>query len=88
MHAFVNMADIPDSDCLACEDVATGMGVVAMKYAYDKEKLLKVLPQFNERLRKLPRDEASCLWQKINIYFQKTLRFGNGKASFSAALSL
>lgn len=29
--AFVNMADIPDSDCLTCEDVATGMGVVAMK---------------------------------------------------------
>lgn len=29
--AFVNMADIPDSDCLTCEDVAAGMGVVAMK---------------------------------------------------------
>ena len=29
--AFVNMADIPDSDCLACEDAATGMGIVAMK---------------------------------------------------------
>ena len=27
----MNMADIPDSDCLACEDVAAGMGVVAMK---------------------------------------------------------
>lgn len=59
-----------------------------MKYAYNKDKLLEILPQFNERLRKLPRNEASCLWQKINIYFQKTLRFGNGKASFSAALSM
>lgn len=73
MHAFVNMADIPDSDCLACEDVATGMGVVAMKYAYNKDKLLEILPQFNERLRKLPRDEASCLWQKINIYLAEYL---------------
>ena len=31
--SFVNMADIPDSDCLACEDVATGMGIIAMKTA-------------------------------------------------------
>ncbi len=33
MHSFVNMADIPDSDCLACEDIATGMGIIAMKAA-------------------------------------------------------
>ena len=31
--SFVNMADIPDSDCLACENVATGMGITAMKTA-------------------------------------------------------
>ena len=73
MHAFVNMADIPDSDSLACEDIATGMGVIAMKYAYNKDKLLEVIPQFNEKLRKLPRDEASCLWQKINIYLAEYL---------------
>lgn len=73
MHAFVNMADIPDSDCLACEDIATGMGIIAMKYAYNKDKLLEILPQFNEKLRKLPRDEASCLWQKINIYLAEYL---------------
>ena len=73
MHAFVNMADIPDSDCLACEDIATGMGIIAMKYAYNKDKLLETLPQFNEKLRKLPRDEASCLWQKINIYLMEYL---------------
>ena len=30
---------IPDNDCLACEDVETGMGIVAMKYAFDKGKL-------------------------------------------------
>lgn len=66
--AFVNMADIPDSDCLACEDVATGMGVVAMKYAYNKEKLLEILPQFRDSLRKTPRNEASCLLQKISLY--------------------
>ena len=68
---FVNMADIPDSDCLACEDVATGMGVVAMKYAYNKEKLLEILPRFRENLRKMPRNEVSCLLQKINIYLKE-----------------
>ena len=68
---FVNMADIPDSDCLACEDVAAGMGVVAMKYAYNKEKLLEILPRFRENLRKMPRNEVSCLLQKINIYLKE-----------------
>lgn len=66
--AFVNMADIHDSDCLVCEDVATGMGVVAMKYAYDKEKLLEILPRFRDALRKMPCNEASCLLQKISLY--------------------
>ena len=69
--AFVNMADIPNSDCLACEDVATGMGVVSMKYAYNKEKLLEVLPQFRDSLQKMPRNEISCLLQKINIYLKE-----------------
>ena len=48
--AFVNMADIPDIDCFECEDVAVGMGVVAMKYAFDGEKLVKVLPNFKDAL--------------------------------------
>lgn len=69
--AFVNMADIPDSDCLTCEDVATGMGVAAMKYAYNKEQLLAILPRFRENLRKMPHSEVSCLLQKINIYLKE-----------------
>ena len=85
---FVNMADIPDSDCLACEDTATGMGIIALKHAFNKDKLLELLPQFCKFLDKIPRNEASCLLKKTSIYFKKPLRFGNGKASFSAALSL
>ena len=69
--SFVNMADIPDSDCLACEDPATGMGIVAMKYAYDKENLLSVLPLFNEALKRMPHDEAACLMAKISIYLKE-----------------
>lgn len=43
---FVNMADIPDSDRLACEDAETGMGIVTMKYSFDRDNLLAILPQF------------------------------------------
>lgn len=71
--AFVNMADIPDSDCLACEDAATGMGIVAMKYAFDKDNLMRVLPQFLPLLHKMHHGESSCLLQKINIYLAEYL---------------
>ena len=69
--SFVNMVDIPDSDCLACEDTATGMGIIAMKYAYDKEKLLQVLPLFRKPLQRMPYDKATCLLAKISIYLKE-----------------
>ena len=69
--SFVNMIDIPDSDCLACEDTATGMGIVAMKYAYDREQLLQVLPLFKKALQRMPHDEAACLLAKISIYLKE-----------------
>jgi hypothetical protein len=65
------MVDIPDSDCLACEDTATGMGIIAMKYAYDKEKLLQVLPLFRKPLQRMPYDKATCLLAKISIYLKE-----------------
>ena len=71
--AFVNMADIPDSDCLACEDSATGMGIIALKHAFNKDKLLELLPRFCKFLQKMPRSEASCLLGKTSIYLQEYL---------------
>ena len=68
--AFVNMSDIPDNDCLACKDTTTGMGIVAMKYAYDKEGLLRVIPQFKEKLREMPKNDASCLLGKMKLYLR------------------
>ena len=68
---FINMADIPDSDCLACEDVETGMGVVAMKYAFDRDKLLTILPQFKDALQKMSGNRASCLLQKLSLYLKE-----------------
>lgn len=69
--SFVNMADIPDSDCLSCEDAATAMGIVSMKYAYDKKKLLEILPLFKTVLQRIPQEEASCLLEKISVYLRE-----------------
>lgn len=69
--SFVSMADIPDSDCLACEDVATGMGITAMKYAFDKENLRLKLLQFKDSFQKLPSGEGSTLLSKINVYLKE-----------------
>lgn len=67
------MADIPDSDCLACENTATGMGIIALKHAFSKDKLLELLPQFCKFLDKMPRNEASCLLEKTSIYLVEYL---------------
>ena len=48
--AFVNMSEIPDSDCLACENVATGLGIAAMAHAYDKDAFLEVFRQVMKEL--------------------------------------
>ena len=66
--AFVNMSDIPDSDCLACEDVATGLGIAMMAHAYDKDAILDIFNRFKPRLRKMPDKECSCLLEKISLY--------------------
>ena len=68
---FINMSDIPDSDCLACEDTETGMGIVAMKYAFDKDRLLSVLPQFKSAMQKMDGNKASCLLHKISLYLKE-----------------
>ena len=69
--SFVNLADIPDSDCLACEDVATGMGITAMKYAFNREKLRTKLLLFKEFFRKMSASEGSVLLSKINVYLSE-----------------
>ncbi len=70
---FVNMTDIPDSDCLACEDVEIGMGITAMKYAFAPDKLLPALFKFKEDLFKLGAETYSCMLRKINIYLKEYL---------------
>ena len=71
--AFVNMSDIPDSDCLACEDVTTGLGIAAMAHAYDKDAILEVFNRFKPKLQKMPDKERSCLLEKISVYLAEYL---------------
>jgi hypothetical protein len=70
---FVNMASIPDEACFACEDVYTAMGVIAMKYAYDGEKIAKILPNFKDSLKKLTPAEVTCLLEKLKLYLREYL---------------
>ena len=73
---FVNMANIPDEACFACEDVYTAMGVIAMKYAYDGNKIVEILPNFKVSLKKLAPAEATCLLEKLRLYLREYLGEG------------
>ena len=71
--SFIDMKMISDEDCTGCDDVATAMGLTAMKYAFDREKLLKALLQFKSRFQKLPPAEAKDLLKKISLYLKEFL---------------
>ena len=83
--AFVNMSDIPDSDCLACENVTTGLGIAAMAHAYDKNAFLEVFDQFKPKLQKMPSNELSCLLEKISLYLVEYL--GESDRQFTAIIA-
>lgn len=68
---FINMSDIPDSDCLACDDTEAAMGIVAMKYAFNKDNLLAVLPKFKGALQKMPYNKATCIISKVKLYLEE-----------------
>ena len=68
---FVNMASIDDGDCLTYEDVSTAMVVMSMKYAYDGQRIIELLPKFKDRLAMLDYDEASCLLSKLMLYLKE-----------------
>ena len=70
---FVNLADIRDEDCFAFDDVSTAMVVVAMKHAFNGPKVVETLLKFNERLKNLNHNEASCLLDKVMLYLREYL---------------
>ena len=67
------MKMISDEDCIGCDDVVTAMGVTAMKYAFNRKKLLAILPKFQKALTQIPYDEAKNLLEKISVYLKEYL---------------
>ena len=70
---FIDMKMISDEDCIGCDDVVTAMGVTAMKYAFNRKKLLAILPKFQKALTQIPYDEAKNLLEKISVYLKEYL---------------
>lgn len=68
---FVNLASINDEDCLTYEDVSTAMVVFSMKYAYNGQKIIELLPRFKDRLALLDYDDATCLLSKLMLYLKE-----------------
>ena len=68
---FVNLADLDDEDCLACEDVSTAIVVLSMKYAYNGRKIIEILPKFKDKLASLDYNEASCLLSNVMLYLRE-----------------
>lgn len=77
--AFVNLADIDDSLCLADTNAEAAIGIITMKYAFDAKKYQSMLPKIEDRLRTLSFSESTTLIGKIELYLgeyvnEKTLR--------------
>ena len=67
LDSYSEVEETGDADLAFRVNVATGLGIAAMAHAYDKEKLLEILPKFKPLLKKLPDSEVSCLLGKISL---------------------
>ncbi len=85
---LVNLADIPDEACLREPNVEAAVGVLVMKHAFDADGLRSIVCGLTRMLSHLENGARATLAEKIVVYFQKTLRLGNGNASIPAALGL
>ncbi|WP_298771770.1 hypothetical protein [uncultured Fibrobacter sp.] len=47
------------------------MGIVAMKYAFNKDNLLAILPKFKGALQKMPYNKATCIISKVKLYLEE-----------------
>ena len=69
--AFVNLAELKDAVCLADCNAEAAIGAVTMKYAFDMKKYGALLPEIENKLASLPRDEGACLVRKIELYLSE-----------------
>ena len=56
--------------------------------AFDPDGMKGIMGKFVKMLSKMENGARATLVDKIVLYLQKTLRLGNGKASFPAAFGL
>jgi len=69
-------------------NVEAAVGVLVMKHAFDADGLRSIVCGLTRMLSHLENGARATLAEKIVVYFQKTLRLGNGNASIPAALGL
>ncbi|MBR4559839.1 MAG: hypothetical protein IKO21_09765 [Fibrobacter sp.] len=85
---LVNLAEISDESCLRESNVEAAIGALVMKHAFDADGLKSIVDKLTKMLSRLENGARATLAEKIVVYFQKTLRLGNGNASIPAALGL
>lgn len=85
---LVNLAEISDESCLREPNVEAAIGALVMKHAFDADGLKSIVDKLTKMLSRLENGARATLAEKIVVYFQKTLRLGNGNASIPAALGL
>ncbi len=71
--AFVNLANIDDRDCLVDDNAEASIGLLTLKYAFNVAKFEAILPEIEQKLRKMPRERASTLVRKIELYYGEYL---------------
>ena len=65
---LVNLADIPDNKCFAERNIEAAVGALVMKYAFDGEKLKRIVKQVVRMLSKMENDARATLVEKIELY--------------------
>ena len=75
---LVNLADISDEACFGEPNVEVAVGALVMKHAFDADGLKSIVDKLIGMLSRLENGARATLAKKIVVYFQKTLRLGNG----------
>lgn len=70
---LVNLADIPDSACLAESNIEAAIGILVMKHAFDAEKLKNLENDIARRLLKMENEARTTLIEKIELYLGEFL---------------
>jgi len=65
---LVNLADVPDSLCLAEPNVEAAVGILVMKHAFDPDGMKGIMGKFVKMLSKMENGARATLVDKIVLY--------------------